>query len=182
MRQTEMPTVTYTSDGGAVDAPSEGGCLADRFEQDRQRSLRLPYPMLLLDAAGLDWLDRVDPAALPGAADAILLAQTARQAIRAAARLEHAWKTNSRGGCGAEAVPADELVAIMTRERDRAIEAHYGLRRRQAGLKRLEAVNHRIPKRIEAEAPVPVQVPFTPAFARFPVEKGIHAASAAASQ
>jgi hypothetical protein len=156
--------------------------LADRFEQDRQRALRLPYPMLLLDAAGLDWLDRADPAALPGAVDAILLTQTARQAIRAAARLEHAWKTNCRNGCGAEAVPADELVAIMTRERDRAIDAHYGLRRRQAGLKRLEAANTRAPERIAVETPVPVPVPCTPAFARFPVEKGIHAASAAASQ
>jgi hypothetical protein len=174
-----MPTATYTSDGGAVDAPGEDERLANRFEQDRQRSLRLPYPMLLLDAAGLDWLDRADPAALPGAADAILLAQTARQAIRAAARLEHAWKTNGRGGCGAEAVPADELVAIMTRERDRAIEAHYGLRRRQAGLKRLEAANTRAPGRTMVET---IPVPYTPTFALSPVEKGIHAASAAASQ
>jgi hypothetical protein len=118
--------------------------LADTFEYTRRRMLRGLFGMFIRDFKGHTWLDEADPAELPEAADAILLRQAARLAILAAGRLENALKT---GGHVDSTVPADALVDILRRERDRAADFYLDVRRRQAKIAHLENLNCRADKK-----------------------------------
>lgn len=123
--------------------------LAAWYEESRDYSIRSRGPVISLDFTGLDILDVASPETLPEAADKILVAQAARQAIRAAARLEQAARTNWQNQYY-KPTPADELVMLLTRERDRAVAYFYELRQRQAKLAKMEAATS---KRARKAAP-----------------------------
>jgi hypothetical protein len=76
--------------------------------------------------------------------------------------LEAGWKSNRRDDCHLRPGPADELVKVLTRERDRAAEFYYDIRKRQAKLKHMDAIT----RRAEAKASPSGPVAITPAFLR----------------
>ena len=127
----------------AGNTPQESESLSERFEAERRRSLRTSFPIFVRKSDGLTWLDDVDPADLPEAADAILLNQAARLAILAAGRLENAIRS---GSFDESTAPADVLVEILRRERDWAADFYLDVRRRQAKIAHLENLNRRAGK------------------------------------
>ena len=145
-----------------------GECLAAEYERARRQMLRMNSPVLRAGYDGETLLDKADPDELVDAADTILRNQAAREAVRAAARLEQAWRSNNRDGPYWRVDPADELVRTLTRERDQAAAFLYDVRRRQTKLKHLEAVTQRAVNRAAAEAKPHTSdpIPCTPAFAR----------------
>ena len=149
-------------------SPTPGERLADDYERARRGMLRVNSPVLRMGYDGETLLDKCDPEALAEAADIILQNQAAREAIRAAGRLEQAWRSNQRDGAYWRVDPADELVRVLTNERDRAASHFYDVRKRQAKQRQLEAAVRRAVNRAEVEAKPPMSgpIPCTPAFLR----------------
>jgi hypothetical protein len=100
--------------------------------------------MLIKGASGLDWLDEADPDGLPAAADAIIVRQAARLAIRSCARLENVLKSADKSDSNYTTAPADALVDAMTRERDRAVGFYLDAKKRLAKIAHLEGINRRV--------------------------------------
>ena len=155
---------------------TSGERLAEEYERARRGMLRMNSPVLRAGYDGETLLDKCDPEALVDAADIILQNQAAREAIRAAARLEQSWRSSKRDGAYWRVDPADELVRVLTKERDRAVEFLYDLRKRQQKLKHLEAITQRAVNRAEAETKPSASgpIPCTPVFLCPPNERESH--------
>lgn len=113
----------------------------DKFEAGRMDNLRHGFP--IIDSAGaldtaITWLDKVKPEDLTEAADEIILAHAARQAVKSVARVEAAMGTRIK--YGHDSIPADALVHELLTERDRAVAFYQEFRERKAKTARLEAL------------------------------------------
>ena len=169
-RETEMPDKPEpTFHPEAID---DGAAqLVERYEYHRRHALRCHSHILTsLVPGGATWLDEADPSAFPEAADGILLAQAARAAIRAAARLERVWRSSPTRD-ERDPKPADELVERMTRERDLAAGFYYELRRRQAKLEHMDLANRRVRTALSLASGKAAPAPPTAAPGRPPAER-----------
>ena len=124
--------------------PTPCEALASDYESRRRYMLRWRLSVLAEPYSPETLLDQADPETLSEAADLILMGQAAREAIRSAARLEQAWRTNRQESTAIHYMtPADELVRTLTGERDRAAAFLYDLKKRQGKLRHLEASTRR---------------------------------------
>ncbi len=122
--------------------PPREQTLDEYFEKERQNSLRVYAPIFLgtLAQRRVTPLDETAPEDLPDAADAILLAHSARMVIRAVAKVEQAWGKWDGSCWDFDTVPLSYAMQVLLKQRDHAVAFFHKIRETQARIQHLGSI------------------------------------------